>query len=63
MANLTVTPEGTSTIPKEFVRDIGMKPGGQVQLAILSNGSAILKPTEIDATFKKTGRIEILPGS
>ena len=62
MANLTVTPEGILTIPKEFIQDTGIKPGGQVELVILSNGSVILNPIEIDAKFKRTGRIEDLAG-
>jgi antitoxin component of MazEF toxin-antitoxin module len=62
MATLIVTPEGTLTVPREFVQDIGMKPGQQVQLELLSNGSVILKPSEVDATFRRTGRIEDLAG-
>jgi antitoxin PrlF len=62
MANLTVTPEGTLTVPKEFIQDIGMKPGEQVQLELLPNGSVILKPSEVDVFPKKTGRIEDLFG-
>ena len=62
MATLTVTPEGTLTIPREFVHDSGMKPGEQVLLERLSNGSVILKPSEVDALPRKTGRIEDLFG-
>jgi len=62
MATLTVTPEGTLTVPREFVLDLGMKPGEQVQLERLPNGSVVLKPSEVDAPAKKTGRIEDLFG-
>ena len=62
MATLTVTPEGTLTVPREFVQNIGVKPGEQVQLELLPNGSVILKPSEFDAPPEKTGRIEDLFG-
>jgi hypothetical protein len=39
-----------------------VKPGEQVLLERLSNGSVILKPSEIDVALKKTGRIEDLAG-
>jgi len=62
MATLTVTPEGTLTVPKEFIQDIGVKPGERVQVELLSNGSVILKPSAVDLPPKKTGRIEDLFG-
>jgi bifunctional DNA-binding transcriptional regulator/antitoxin component of YhaV-PrlF toxin-antitoxin module len=62
MATLTVTPEGTLTVPREFIQNIGVKPGEKVQLELLSNGSVILKPSEVDAPPRKTGRIEDLFG-
>jgi bifunctional DNA-binding transcriptional regulator/antitoxin component of YhaV-PrlF toxin-antitoxin module len=58
MASLTVTPEGTLTVPRELVQDIGAKPGEQVPLERLPNGSAILKPFDVHASPEKTGRIE-----
>jgi AbrB family looped-hinge helix DNA binding protein len=62
MATLTITPEGTLTVPKELIQDIGMKPGEQVEVERLSNGSVILKPSAAVALPKKTGKIEDLFG-
>ena len=62
MATLIVTPEGTLTVPKEFIQDIGMKPGDQVELDLLSNGSVVLKPSGVDVRTERTGRIEDLFG-
>jgi antitoxin PrlF len=61
VATLTITPEGTLTVPKELVKDIG-KPGEQVQLERLPNGSVILKPSEAASLPKKTGKIQDLFG-
>jgi AbrB family looped-hinge helix DNA binding protein len=62
MATLTVAPDGNLNIPKEVVESIGIKPGDDVLLETLSDGSAILKPSNAHSVGKRKGRIEDLAG-
>ena len=52
MHTLTITTRGRVTIPREVLRRLGIKPGGEIELELLPCGTALLRPA------RPSGRID-----
>lgn len=48
LATLTVAPDGTLTIPRAFLDDLGLEPGDQVTLDDLFSEHLVLTPINME---------------